>query len=126
MDHRWWKDDEDEARKAGQDMFPAMCGVMITVPKKYRVNVRDITDFDAPEQVTDPKLLDHERLDTETGMWWDIGDCVNCLHVRNDKLLRDRRKELATILLKASVSTDDLDADLVNTLLDKLRGMADK
>lgn len=126
MDHRYWKGDERAARKAGADTFPAMCGVMLPLPKVFRENGRDITEFNAPEQVTEPELLEHERLDPDTGMWWDIGDCVNCLHVRNDKLLRDRREELAKVLLKAAVSTDTLDADLVNTLLDKLRGMADK
>lgn len=126
MDHRYWKEDERKARKAGETMFPAMCGVMLPMPKAYRENGRFITEFDAPEQLTDHEVLAFERLDPQTGMCWDIGDCVNCLHVRNDRLLRDRREELAKVLLKAAVSTDNLDADLVTTLLDKLRGMADK
>ncbi|ANE82241.1 hypothetical protein A7U43_25965 [Mycobacterium adipatum] len=126
MHHRYWKNDERTAREAGRDMFPAMCGVMMPVPKQYRENGRDVTEFDAPEQLTDEEMLNHEAFDPETGMWWDVGDCVNCLHYRNAKLLRERREELAKVLLKASVYTDKLDADLVSALLEKLRGMADK
>ena len=126
LDHRWWKSDENDARKAGKSMFPAMCGVMLPLPKTHRENGRDIVEFDAPKQVTDPELLEHERLDTETGMWWDMGDCVNCLNVRNSKLLHDRRQELAKVMLTASLRTDDLDPNLVSLLLDKLQGMADK
>lgn len=125
IDHLWWKYDENEARKAGKATFPAMCGAMVPVPAEP-CEGKTVTEFRAPEQLTDPDVMEYEHLDPDTGLWWDVGDCVNCLHVRNDKLLRDRREELAKVLLKASVYTDKLDADLVNTLLDKLRGMADK
>ncbi len=125
MDHIWWKSDENKAREAGQKMFPAMCGQMIPVPDE-KLPGGAVTEFRAPEQLTDPEVLEHEHLDPETGLWWDIGDCVNCLRYRNDKLLRERREKLAKVLLAAAVSTDKLDPDLVNSLLDKLRGMADK
>lgn len=125
MDHLWWKNEENAAREAGKEMFPAMCGAMIPVPETPREG-KAVTEFRAPEQLTDPEVLERERLDVETGLWWDIGDCVNCLRYRNDKLLRERREELAKVLLRAAVRTDDLDAEVVNALLDKLRGMADK
>ncbi|MCV7176765.1 hypothetical protein [Mycolicibacterium sphagni] len=124
MNHLWWKNEENDAREAGKTTFRAMCGASIPVPTKH-IKGRDVTDFRAPEQLTDPEVMEYERLDPDTGTYWDVGDCVNCIRYRNDKLLRERRKALIRILMNAATKTDELEAPLVNSLFDTLRGMAD-
>ena len=125
MHHLWWKNEENDAREAGQTMFTAMCGALIPVPTR-RIEGKDVTEFRAPEQLTDPELMEYEHLDVDTGMYWDVGDCVNCLRYRNDKLLRERREALVRILLSAATKTDELDAPLVNSLFDTLRSLGDQ
>jgi hypothetical protein len=92
--HRWWKSDEDEARKAGDRWFPGMCGEMVALPETPSKGT-DITEFNAPTHITDPCRADHENLDVETGLWWTSdGECVNCLRVRHNRLIAKRRELL--------------------------------
>ena len=117
--HRWWKSDENKAREAGQKWFPAMCGEPVEVPEEHRFNGTDVTELEAPTQVTDPERTEHENFDVETGLWWTAsGVCVNCLRVRNDWLLDKRRIEVATLLMKLAATIDSLDAPTVHKLAD--------
>lgn len=121
MRHMWWKSAENEARERGESHFPARCGEMVPVPAEAREG-RDIVEFRAPLQLTDPRVLEHEQLDVDTGTYWDVGDCVNCLRVRNVSLLNDRRKELRLMLIAAIADADKFDGQLVTDLIDLLRG----
>lgn len=119
VNHRWWKSDENEARTAGKQWFPALCGELVAVPEEARENGRDITTFEAPTHVTDPDRADHENFDPETGLWWTSdGQCVNCLRVRNTWLLEQRRKDVAALLIKIVAIIDEIDANVVEQLAD--------
>ncbi|MCV7417787.1 hypothetical protein [Mycolicibacterium litorale] len=113
--HKWWRSDEDAARAAGHTQFPAMCGEMLDVPEK-RYPGGDVTELRAPSQINDLDELNFERLDVETGMYWDVGDCVNCLAYRNAWLVNKRREELKYLFIKMAASTESLDAAQVQKI----------
>lgn len=113
--HKWWKSVEDDARAAGRTEFPAMCGEMLEVPEE-RYPGGDVTELKAPSQINDPDELDFECLDVETGMYWDVGDCVNCLAYRNAWLVNKRRDELRELFIKFATLTQNLDAAQVEKI----------
>lgn len=118
VSHKWWKSDENDARKAGKKWFPAMCGEPVAVPENQRGG-HDITELQAPTQLTDPDRTEHENLDVDSGLWWtQDGTCVNCLRVRNNWLLDKRRKDVACLLRKLAADINSLDASLVHRLAD--------
>jgi len=119
--HRWWKSDENAARSAGMKWFRGMCGEMVRLPKEVRENGRNITEVEAPTHITDPDRTEHENLDVETGLWWTAdGECVNCLRVRHDWLLKEHRKQLLGQLLEASAGVHQMDAADVAALREHL------
>jgi hypothetical protein len=90
--HKWWKSAETKAIEAGLAYFPAMCGEPVKTPDKPSPS-QTVAKAIVPTQVTDPDRAEHENLDVDTGLWWtQDGWCVNCLRVRNDWLLAERRK----------------------------------
>lgn len=116
VNHRWWRSDEDAARAAGEKWFTAMCGETMPLPTR-KIAGRDITAMEAPTHVTDPDRADHENLDPDTGLWWTSdGECVNCLRVRNNWLLEQRRKDVSALLIKIVAMIDKVDARVVERL----------
>lgn len=114
--HEWWTTDEDEARLAGKKWFTAMCGEAVEVPESRSDGV-PLADFQAPTQVTDPQRTEHENLDAESGLWWtQDGTCVNCLRVRHNWLLDQRRKDLALRLIKIAGCINDVDSKMIQDL----------
>ncbi len=121
VNHRWWKSQEREARAAGKTWFRAMCGEPLPMPEEVRENGRDITAMIEPTQLADPEQTEHENLDVETGLWWtEDGECVNCLKVRHDWLLKEQRKQLLGQLLEVSTAVNQMDAADVTALREHL------
>lgn len=118
VSHKWWKSEENAARRAGEKWFPAMCGEMVAVPEEAREG-SDITEMQAPTQITDPARTEHENLDVESGLWWtQDGTCVNCLKVRNSWLMTKRRDLLKEWLIWLAAHGDKKIADdQVETLI---------
>lgn len=115
--HKWWKSAENAAREAGRQWFPAMCGELVEVPETPCAG-SDVNKFEAPAQISDPDPAEHESIDGDTGLWWTGGVCINCLRVRNNWLLQQRRNNLRKVLLELATSIDELDERLVNRLAD--------
>ena len=119
--HRWFKSDEKQAREAGKTWFRSMCGEPVSMPEQERENGRTITEMEAPTQLADPERTEHENLDVETGLWWTAdGECVNCLRVRHDWLLKENRTQLLTQLIEASAAVATMDAEAVTALREHL------
>lgn len=119
--HRWFKHDEKQAREAGKTWFRGMCGEPVPMPEQARENGRNITEMEAPTQLADPKRAEHENLDVETGLWWtEDGECVNCLRVRHEWLLKQQRTQLLTQLLEVSSAVATMAAEDVTALREHL------
>ncbi|KKF01941.1 hypothetical protein [Mycolicibacterium obuense] len=91
--HHWYSVDEAQAAwEAGERTVIALCGDTMTL-KREPNTCRGGRGAELYELVEPNEVHDVEYEDSETGLWWDDLDCVNCLRVTNERR-RNRRRRL--------------------------------
>lgn len=115
LHHRFWIDEADKLRAAGETHMAALCGAVDEIPRSWGKS--------APEgELVKPGRIDWdtEYEDAETGEWWIDMQCVDCLRVANEKRFKAQRNLLLADLLEVSNAVENLDAAQVRELREHL------
>lgn len=117
--HHWFdKGQADKLRGQGETHMPALCGDIARIPESWggdaaHNNLIEPDDIDWDTELEDP----------ETGLWWVDMDCVNCLHVTNERRRKRRRERLESWLAWFACHPEaipDEEADALNNILGPL------
>lgn len=96
--HYWYRQRAQEAWDAGKDSVIGLCGepMKLTSDPSGPSAGEQPSDDDDYRQIKPMAVRDQEYEDSDTGLWWTEGDCVDCLRVWHLELLRQRRELLGT------------------------------